>query len=297
MSIPEAQLDTWAHQGSITQSSSTYANVKRILENSTTPYADKNWKVFLQGSYGNDTNIYAESDVDIVIQLNNCFQHDLTSLPDAQKKLFHATHTSASYTHKDFKHDVLGVLTNAFAKDVKSGDKAIKIAATTSRRNVDVIAAIQYRRYYKFNSIADQTFDEGICFYDSANQQIANYPKQHSENLTVRHQATGSWLKPMIRILKNMRSKMVADNIIEDGCAPSYYIEGLLYNVPLEMFGGNYSDSFVKCINWIKQADRNKFLCANEQYYLLRENSAVTWRSEKCDEFLAGLVELWNEWP
>lgn len=32
-----------------------------------------NFKVFLQGSYGNDTNIYAESDVDIAIRLDNCF--------------------------------------------------------------------------------------------------------------------------------------------------------------------------------------------------------------------------------
>ena len=36
------------------------------------PYADKNLKVFLQGSYGNDMNIYAESDVDIVIRLDDC---------------------------------------------------------------------------------------------------------------------------------------------------------------------------------------------------------------------------------
>lgn len=296
MSIPETQLETWAHQGSITQSSATYATVKRILESSTTPYADKNWKVFLQGSYGNDTNIYAESDVDIVIQLNDCFQHDLTSLSDAQQKLFHATHTSASYTYKDFKRDVLEVLTNAFAKDVKSGDKAIKIAANAGRRTVDVIAAVQYRRYHTFNGIADQNFDEGICFYNSASEIIANYPRQHSENMTRKHQATKEWLKPMTRILKNMRSKLVENNMIQDGCAPSYFIEGLLYNVPVEMFGSSYSDSFVKSINWINQADRKKFLCANEQYYLLWENSNVTWRTEKCDEFLAGLVELWNEW-
>jgi len=296
MSIPESQLDTWSHQGSVTQSSSTYSTVKRVLENSTTPYSGKNYKVFLQGSYGNDTNIYAESDVDIVIQLNDCFQHDLSSLPEAQKQLFHESYSNASYTHADFKRDVLAVLTGAFSRDVKPGDKAIKIAANGGRRNADVIAAIQYRRYYKFNGMYDQTFNEGICFYDAAGQRIANYPRQHSENLTKKHQATGQWLKPMVRILKNMRSRLVADNVIRDGCAPSYYIEGLLYNVPKEMFGGGYADSFVKCVKWIQQADRDKFLCANEQYYLLRENSPVTWRTAKCDEFIEGLVKLWNEW-
>ena len=73
MPIPESQLETWSHQGSITQSSNTYNSIKNVLEAGTTPYASKNFKVFLQGSYGNDTNIYAESDVDIVIRLDDCF--------------------------------------------------------------------------------------------------------------------------------------------------------------------------------------------------------------------------------
>ena len=67
MPIPESQLETWSHQGSITQSSNTYNAIKSVLEANTTPYAGKNFKVFLQGSYGNDTNIYAESDVDIMV--------------------------------------------------------------------------------------------------------------------------------------------------------------------------------------------------------------------------------------
>ena len=69
MAIPEAELDTWSHQGSITQSASTYASIKRALEAPDSRYAGKHYEVFLQGSYGNDTNIYAESDVDVVIGL------------------------------------------------------------------------------------------------------------------------------------------------------------------------------------------------------------------------------------
>jgi tRNA nucleotidyltransferase (CCA-adding enzyme) len=85
MAIPESQLETWSHQGSITQSSNTYNTIKNVLEGSTTPYANKNFKVFLQGSYGNDTNIYAESDVDIVIRLDDCFHSDLKSLSEDEK--------------------------------------------------------------------------------------------------------------------------------------------------------------------------------------------------------------------
>ena len=45
MPIPESQLETWSHQGSITQSSSTYNTIKSVLEDSTTPYAGRNFKV------------------------------------------------------------------------------------------------------------------------------------------------------------------------------------------------------------------------------------------------------------
>ena len=297
MSIPESQLESWSHQGSIAQSSATYSTIKNTLEVSDTPYADKQYKVFLQGSYGNDTNIYSESDVDIVIQLNDCFQHDLSDLTDDQKVTFHAAYPeNAIYTHVDFKRDVLSVLKDAYGEDVNSGDKAIKIVENANRRNADVIAAVQFRRYHKFNGIYDQSYDEGICFYGSAGQRIANYPKKHSENLTRKHKETSQWFKPMARVLKNLRCKLIDDKIIASDVAPSYFLEGLLYNVPADKFGTSYVDTFVNCINWIQNADKTKFVCANEQYYLLRESSPVTWQTTKCDEYLSAVIKLWNNW-
>jgi hypothetical protein len=100
----------------------------------------------------------------------------------------------------------------------------------------------------------------------------------------------------MARILKNLRGKLVDEKLIASGLAPSYYLEGLLYNVPNDKFTTSYVDCFVNSINWIQEADKSKFLCANEQYYLLRENSSVSWRASKCDEFLAATVELWKQW-
>ncbi len=296
MPIPESQLETWSHQGSITQSSGTYNTIKDVLEGKNTPYAGKSYKVFLQGSYGNETNIYSESDVDIVIRLDDCFHHDLSSLPPLQQEAFKSSNTDATYTHIDFKNDVLSVLSSRFGRDVDSGEKAIAIAANGNRRKSDVIAATAYRRYYKFISASDQSYDEGICFFTSSGEQIANYPKQHSENLTRKHQDTSRWFKPMARILKNLCSRLITEGMLKSGAAPSYYLEGLLYNVPDNQFGKSYEDTFGNAISWILEADRQNFICANEQYYLLRENSPVTWRTEKCDEFLNAAVDLWKQW-
>ncbi len=81
MAIPETQLETWSHQGAMATSRDTYATIKRALEDSKARYANRSFEVFLQGSYGNDTNIYAESDVDIVISCSDTFYRDVSALP------------------------------------------------------------------------------------------------------------------------------------------------------------------------------------------------------------------------
>lgn len=297
MPIPESQLETWSHQGSITQSSNTYNSIKSVLEASTTPYASKNFKVFLQGSYGNDTNIYAESDVDIVIRLEDCFFSDLDSLSDEEKAAHQQAFSDATYTHVDFKCDVLSVLEDQYGSAVKAGDKAIAIDASGSRRKADVIVATQFRRYFKFRSTSDSEYVEGICFFNTAGERIANYPKQHSANLTTKHQASSKWMKPMARVLKNMRSRMVDDGLIKAGIAPSYYIEGLLYNVPDYKFTSSYQDCLVNTLNWYRQESvKVDLVCANEQYYLLRDGVHTCWSQANCDVFIKAAVELWNEW-
>lgn len=297
MPIPESQLETWSHQGSITQSSNTYNAIKSVLEASTTPYAGKNFKVFLQGSYGNDTNIYAESDVDIVIRLDDCFQSDLESLSDDEKSAYQEAFSNATYTHTDFKREVLSVLEDQYGSAVKTGDKAIAIDASGSRRKSDVIVATQFRRYFKFRSASDSEYVEGICFFNAAGERIANYPKQHSANLTAKHQASSKWLKPMARVFKNMRSRLVESGLIEAGIAPSYFIEGLLYNVPNEKFTTSYQDCVVNILNWYRQdAAKTDLVCANEQYYLLRDGYHTCWSQTDCDALVEVAVDLWNQW-
>ncbi len=297
MAIPEAQLEIWSHQGSITQSSNTYNEIKNVLEARTTPYANRNFKVFLQGSYGNDTNIHSESDVDIVIRLDDCFQSDLSALSDSEKLVYQQQFNDATYTYTEFKRDVLSILQDQYGSLVKVGDKAIAIEASGARRKADVIVATQFRRYFKLQSVNDSEYVEGICFYNAAREQIANYPKQHSINLTTKHQASSNWLKPTIRIFKNLRRRMVDEGLIKGDIAPSYYIEGLLYNLPSEKLTSTYQDCVVNTLNWYHQeTSKANLLCANEQYYLLRDGYHTCWTQKNCDAFIAAAIRLWNEW-
>jgi hypothetical protein len=296
MPISESQLETWSHQGSIQQSSATYQTVRSALLSDKAAYKDKDFEVFLQGSYGNDTNIYAESDVDTVIRLDSIFGYDLSALPPEQQTAFHqAISGNATYTFAEFKTGVVNRLTNAFdATNVTPGNKAIRIKPNGTRRSADVVACYQYRRYIRFISLSDQEYVPGVIFPTTSSGTIINYPKRHSDNCTTKHQATNNWFKPTVRIFKNMRSKLVEDGKLAKETAPSYYIEGMLWNVPKDKFGSSYGDTFCNCLNWLRQTDRTKLTCANEQYWLLGTTN-VQWSAANCDLFLNALVRLWNE--
>jgi hypothetical protein len=297
MSIPLAQLDTWSGQGAVVTSRDTYATVKAALEDASAKYKDRNFKVFLQGSYGNDTNIWAESDVDVVIRYDGSFIFELDK-PLEDNAAFQAAYPNGgAYPYSEFKEDARKALRAKFGDSVKPGSKAIKIEASGNRRNADVIVAFEFRRYYKFKSLLDEDHVTGMCFFTSDNTRIANYPDQHCKNLTAKHQATGNKLKPMIRIFKNMRSKLVEKKYIAEGGAPSYYIEGLLYNIPDDEFAGNYQDVTYNVLKWLEDhPDRTQFLCANKQYYLLRDNSKTCWACADGEKYINGAIKLWNGW-
>jgi hypothetical protein len=295
MAIPESQLTTWSHQGSISQSSGTYQTIRNALLAKDSGYADKSFDIFLQGSYGNDTNIYAESDVDVVICLTSIFRYDLNQLDETQKQAYQNYVSPATYTFEEFKKAVITNLQRQFgATSILVGKKAIKVKGNQNRRDADVVVCYEYRSFKSFNTNHTDDYISGIIF-PTTSGEIINYPKQHSANLTSQHQSTNGNLKPMVRILKNMRSYMVEKGLLKDGIAPSYYIEGLFYNVPSEQYARSYGDTFCNGINWLLKADKTKLACANWRYYLLGYSN-VQWKETDFNTFLSAVCNLWNNW-
>lgn len=294
MGISEAQLETWSHQGSKVQSAATYESIKSALNDVRAPYADKSFDVFLQGSYGNDTNIYADSDVDVVIRLSSVNYYDLDALPDEDKALFNQNLTPGKYSFKAFKEAVLAWLTAYFGNGVKAGKKAIFIPGNGNRRDADVLVCVENRRYYRYKGPQDNKYHDGICFWTPDGTKIVNYPKQHMGNCTTKHQATANRFKPTIRTLKNLRNSMIDDGYLLEGVAPSYFLEGMLYNVPSQLFVPVRAATFENYINWLDQCDQPNLLCASERYYLLRDGSPVCWNQNDFDTFRTAAVSYWK---
>jgi hypothetical protein len=69
----------------------------------------------------------------------------------------------------------------------------------------------------------------------------------------------------------------------------------MLWNVPNDKYGTSFGETFCSCVNWLRQTDKTKLVCANQQFWLFG-NSNVQWNTADCSRFLDGVTVLWNEW-
>lgn len=296
MAIPEQQLETWSHQGSKVQSASTYQTIRSVLDDPNSPYYKWTYRIFLQGSYGNDTNIYADSDVDVVICLTSVYYGDISYLNDEEKARYEANRSLGGINFKDFKAQVLAWLREKFGDSVKSGKKAIFIPGNGSRRDADVLVCVANKMFTSYPVVGEPGFVEGICFWTSEGEKVVNYPRQHLDNCTAKHGATSTRFKPSVRVLKNMRNTMVDQGYIKDGLAPSYFLEGMLSNVPAQVFVTSRQQTFENYMRWLQTCATGDLTCANGIHYLLRDGHSVCWNVGDFNSFRASATLFYNSW-
>jgi hypothetical protein len=297
MPIPEAQLETWSKVGAQTQSKDTYATIRNALDYKNAAYAGR-IEIFLQGSYGNDTNVYGkDSDVGIVMLCDRTYFRDLSRLSPLERAAYEAAAGGTpEYPFATFKADVIQVLKKQFGADVDtSGKKAVKIRANGNRRSADVLICQEFRRYSEYTGARDD-YTVGVGFLATDATLIENYPKFHSTTLTAKHQVTKQWLKPTIRIFKNIRNRLIDDKKLQSGVAPSYYLEGLLWNAPTETFSRHYNTTVFNCLKWMNEVDESTLMCANSMFSLLGDNSPVKWTTANFRTFRSQAISLWNDW-
>lgn len=176
--------------------------------------------------------------------------------------------------------DVLGLAYKQYAEDERQS--VVKVFPRTGST-----------RYY---SEQDNEHVEGVMFITTDGTNIVNYPKQHSENMTRKHQDTNTWLKPTVRIFKNMRNRLIRDGKIKSGSAPSYFIEGMLHNVPKDQFGISYQNTADKCWGWLNGANAGDLMCANGIHPLVRDNTHTSWPIQGYIDFMAETKKLWLNW-
>lgn len=288
MPISAAQLQTWSHQGSITNSANTGNSIKTALEQYKGFPASISFDVYLQGSYKNDTNVYGESDVDVVVELTSSFYNNLTE--EQQKSL---GFTDAAYGHFDFRNDVETCLRQYYGTgNVQTGNKVFKIAPSTNRLEADVLVSLTYRLYYNATQVS--AYYPGIAFYArNGGNRTVNFPKRHSDNATAKHQSSNQWFKPTVRIFKNIWNYLISNNGFVKATAPSYFVECMLSNVPDAQFGTNYQTTTTNCINYLLQNEKSNFKCLNG-IRPLWGTTTENWNQTDANLYLNEIVKLWN---
>lgn len=296
MPIPESQLSTWAKQGPTATPSATYERVCAAL-NAAPRLRGHNKELFLQGSYRNDTNVRGDSDVDVVIRLDETYVADTSQLSPLQT--LHEVHSlvPAHYTYEKFRQDVHGTLQAAFAGyRVVQGGKSIKVPREVAGTPADVVPCIVHRRYRSFNGIGLLGHDpvEGIWLRDyNANTVVVNYPKQHYDNGVLLNILAGGRYKPAIRMFKNAFGRLMDAKLVGADLASSYFIECLLSNVPADIFGTSYQDIFCSVADWLRTANKATFTCQNGEQLLF---AGAGWTVSKADVLIAWWIWLWNHW-
>lgn len=193
-------------------------------------------KIFVQGSYANNTNVRTQSDVDIAVIQEEVFTTEYrgsyTSYPQSDSDY---GFTTVAQSSKSFKDEVQECLEKKFGTDVERKNKSIKIHGNTYRKDADSVPCRRYRDYRSDYSKDPSNYIGGIVITPDHGSRIINYPEQHIANGRTKNISTHQYYKKMVRIMKKMRYLM------EDSYNPSchqaaekvnsFMLESLLWNI------------------------------------------------------------------
>lgn len=189
-------------------------------------------KLFVQGSYANNTNVRTQSDVDVAVIQEETFRtHYRTSSVYPQTDLDYGFVASGPQ-QKKFKDEVQECLVRKFGRDVERKNKSIKIHGNTYRKDADSVPCMRYRDYSNDYRKDESNYIAGVVIFPDDGGTIINYPEQHIANGKSKNVSTNHHYKKMVRIMKKMRYLMQDANIYAASNVSSFALESLLWNIP-----------------------------------------------------------------
>lgn len=209
-------------------------------------------KLFVQGSYANNTCVRKESDVDIaVIQEERWYPIYRPGITGE-----HYGFATAPVPTVTLKDEVQQVLQHKFGGDVERKNKSIKVHGNTYRKDADCVPSVRQRDYSNDYRIDRYNFVGGIVITADDGTRIINYPEQHIENGKVKNNETSTYYKKMVRIIKKMRYLMIEQGISSAVEVSSFGLESLLWNIPNNVFLKYvpiYSSVFSELVSYLQR--------------------------------------------
>lgn len=287
----EANYDAWRKPASDheeTKLETARKLVKKALGDNVA-MSKINYEIFGQGSYANDTNVRLNSDID----LNVMYKDEMYfSLPKGKTATDYNIKLSNILSFIEYKNMVEQALVDEFGRAyVRRENKCIRVLASDTRVECDVVPTYEYARYEDDNSI-----EQGVRFFPDEGGVTDGFPKQHTSNAIEKNRLTGRRFKRATRIFKNLRYKLKDDKVPFPDSITSFLIECLMWNVPDQIYNASITWSQIvrESIIHLYNQTKNKETCkdwgeVSELLLLFHPNRR--WTTEDVNTFL---VTLWN---
>lgn len=294
--LSELTFDNWSKPASENEEQRISNAISMIKDaiHSSNELANKNIDIFIQGSYANNTNVRANSDIDVCIMLKDTFS---SKYPDGLTREDYGF-TVSNYEFSVYRKEVIKSLANKFGNEnITPGNKSIKVQSNSYRIEADAVPCFQYRNYFYENSMDRDSFTEGHKINAQNGIKVISYPKQHIENGKDKNNQTQRRFKRTVRILKKIRYHMVENKIPVNGNISSFLVECLLWNVPNKIFNDNdtHEHRVKETIRYLYfETKDNQDKCAiwrevSEILYLFDENKK--WDIAIVNQFL---LQMWH---
>lgn len=283
----EDKLSGWTGPSSDTEKDKQDRTERMIREaiTSHTPFDNCSLKVFAKGSYANNTNVRADSDVDIAVECTDALYWEETeegNHPPGESY-------EGIWTPAKLRSELISAMTAKFPGQVdSSGSTAIQINSSSARMDADVVPCFSFRYYMKYG-----TWD-GTKIFKKDGSSIVNYPVQQMENGTTKNNATNYAYKKGARLLKRVENAMAADGTFRE--LPSFFMECLAYNYPNRVFSHS---TWTECLRamlfriWDNlqgdEPNEGRWLEVNECFFLFHPDQK--WTREDGREFAKA---AWN---
>jgi len=220
----EEKLSAWTGPSSDTEQDKQ-ERTERMIREAVKEHAgfdDCDLTVYAKGSYANNTNVKADSDVDIAVQCGNVLYWGEAS--DGVHPP--GTPYTGLWTPTKLRSELKAALLAKFPGQVdSSGSTAFRIHSGTARVDADVVPCFDYRYYFSSGN-----YHEGAKLFKKDGKTLVNYPAQQLSNGRAKNTRTNQYFKKAVRIMKRAENAMLAAGVHRE--VPSFFVECLVYNCP-----------------------------------------------------------------
>ncbi len=235
MTALEDKLSGWTGPSSATEQEKQDRTERMIRDavGSHEAFEDCALTMFTKGSYANNTNVRADSDVDIAVLCSEAmYWEEETPGTHASRSPYSGIWTPAklrSELQTALEAKFPGNLDATGSTAFRVESTTARVESTTARVEADVVPCFDYRYYFASGGLQD-----GTKVFKNDGTSIKNFPMQQLENGRAKNVATNKRFKKVVRIMKRVENAMVTNGVHRE--VPSFFVECLVYNVPDSVF-------------------------------------------------------------